>query len=292
MYPWNQARSLLRWAFTRCGVATALMAIAPAAHTARAAPASQTMVVCSPGSPGTTDEAQPRMDMFAAAVSARSGTPITAVYEPSDEGGVARLATASLALVSLPFFLAHEQALGLHARLQVVARGRPALERWVLVAQKGRIKAAAGLAGFSIVSSVAFAPAFIRGPVLGGFGALPASTTLVSSTAVLSALRRAADGAPVAVLLDATQEASLAALPLGSRLEVVARSPALPAALVATIDARLPAKTWTGIEAALRGLGSDQAGRAALGALQLSGFVAVDDKVLGAARKAFADASR
>jgi hypothetical protein len=268
------------------------MATGSATHTARAAPARQTLVVCSPGSPGTTDEAQPRMDAFAAAVSARSGTPISAVYEPSDDGCVARLRTAGLALISLPSFLQHEQALGLHARLQVVAQGRPALERWALVAQKGRVKTAAGLAGFTIVSSVAFAPAFVRGTVLGGFGALPASTKLVQSTAVLSALRRAADGDPTAVLVDATQEVSLGSLPFASRLEVVARSPALPVALIATTDARLPAKTWTGIEAALLGLGSDKAAATALDALQLSGFVALDDKVLGAARKAFADASR
>src|SRR5882757_6705211 len=104
-----------------------------AALPVRAAPAAQTFVVCSPGSPGSTDEAQPRMDAFAAALSGKAAMPITVVYDPSDDGGVTRLTTAGLGLVSLPFFLQHEQALGLHPRLQVVAKGRPALDRWALV---------------------------------------------------------------------------------------------------------------------------------------------------------------
>jgi len=271
-------------------LAVAITSLVVPAHAVRAQPATQTLVVCAPGSPGTTDEAQPRMDAFAHAVSARAGTPITAVYEPSEPGGVKRLATASIALVSLPFFLAHERELGLRARLVAVAKGRPALERWALVAQKGRVTSAAGLAGFTIVSPVAFAPAFLRGTVLGGFGALPATTRLSQSTAVLSALRRAANGEAVAVLLDGTQQAALASLPFAVKLEVVARSPALPAGLIATIDARLLAKSWPGISAALLGLAADKASAAALEGIQMSGFLALDDNVLAAARKAYADA--
>jgi hypothetical protein len=276
-------RSLCAW------LATAGLALAAAAGHA-ATP--QTLVVCSPGSPGTTEEAQPRMDGFAAAVSARAGTPIAAIYEPSDGGGGARLETAGLGLVSLPFFLQHERDLGLHARLQVVAKGRPALDRWALAVPRGRIKAPAQLAGFSIVSTVAFAPSFIRGVVLGGFGKLPASVALVPSTAVLSALRRAASGEPVAVVLDGPQEASLASLPFADRLEVATRSPPLPAAVVVTVDARVPPAAWRGIERALLGLASDPSAAAALEAIQVARFVPVDDGALGRARKAFADASR
>jgi hypothetical protein len=262
------------------------------AAAAEAAPASQTLVVCSPGSPGTTDEAQPRMDAFAAAVSAKAGTALAAIYDPSEAGGVARLKDSGVGLVSLPFYLQHGAELGLHARLQAVAKGRPALERWALVVQKGRIKGPDGLAGFTIVSSVAFAPAFVRGAVLGGFGTLPASATLKQSTAVLSSLRRAADGEAVAVLLDGTQEASLASLPFAAKLDVVTRSPPLPVGLVVTVDARMPAKTWSAIEGALLGLASDKTAGAVLDGMQLSGFGPVDDKALEGARKAFADASR
>jgi hypothetical protein len=259
---------------------------------AQAEPAKQTLVVCSPGSPGTTDEAQPRMDAFAAAVSAKAGTPLEAIYESSEGAGASHLKSVGLGLVSLPFFLKHEQELGLHARLQVVAKGRPALERWALVGQKGRIKAPEDLAGFTIVSNVAFAPAFVRGVVLGGFGRLPDGAKLVQSTAVLSSLRRAADGEQVAVLLDGTQEASLGTLPFAAKLEVITRSPPLPVGLVVTVDARIPAKTWSAIEGALVGLASDKAAAPVLEGIQVDRFAPLDEKALESARKAFADAAR
>jgi len=255
----------------------------------QAAPDKPTLVVCSPGSPGTTDEAQPRMDAFAAAISKKAQLPLAAVYDPSDEGGVTRLKAAGIAMVSLPFFLQHEQALGLHARLQVVEKGRAALERWALVAQKGKVTSAGGLAGFTIATNIAFAPGFIRGTVLGGFGALPASAKIVQSTAVLSSLRKAANGDPIAVLVDATQEASLASLPFGAKLEVIAHSPPVPAGVIATIDARLTEATWQALSRSLLGLSQDHA---AAETIQLTGFVPLDDKALGAARKAFAEASR
>jgi hypothetical protein len=272
------------WTIT---VAVAVLLGEAAAH---AAPAKQLIVVASPGSPGTTDEAQPAMDAFAAAVSAKAGVPLAVVYDPSENGGVARLEEAGIGIVSLPFFLAHEKELGLHARLVAVQKGRPALEHWSLVAQKGRVKGPGSLAGFTIVSNAAFAPRFVRGPALGGFGAIPANAKLVQSVAVLSALRRAANGDAVAVLLDGPQQAALASLPFASKLAVVAQSPALPAGLVVTVGDRVPAKEWSGIEAALLGLASDRAGSAGLAAFQMDRFAPLDDKALGVARKAYAGA--
>jgi hypothetical protein len=92
------------------------------------------------------------------------------------------------------------------------------------------------------------------------------------------------------VVLDGPQEASLASLPFASKLDVVTRSPALPAGLVVTIDSRVSSKVWSGIEAALAGLGSDHAAATALGGIQMERFSPVDDKVLVAARKAYASA--
>jgi hypothetical protein len=248
------------------------------------------LVVCSPGSPGTTDDAQPAMDTLAAAVSAAAGGAITAVYDPSDAGGAKRIEKAGVAIVSLPFFLKHEKELGLHARLEAVQEGRPALERWALVAQKERIKDANALAGFTIVSSTAFAPAFVRGSVLSGFGTLPGDVKLVQSGSVVSALRRAAAGDAVAVVLDGPQQTSLASLPFASRLDVVTHSPPMPAGLVVTVDARIPAKTWSSIEAALLALATDRTGAAALAAIHVARFAPLDDQALATARKAYSGA--
>jgi ABC-type phosphate/phosphonate transport system substrate-binding protein len=252
-----------------------------------AAPDTVDLVVCAPGSPGSKDEAQPRMDAFASTVSAKVGTEINAVYEPTEAAGVKRIANAELAIVSLPFFLAHEQDLGLHARLVAVQEGRPARESWQLVAQKGRIERSDQLTGFTIASNAAFAPAFVRGAVQAGLGALPNDVKLEQTTAVLSALRRAANGEQLAVLLDGPQAAALASLPFASKLEVIARSPAWPVGLVVTVDARLSEKAWAPIEAALLGLGTDRSAAPALAAIQLAKFAPLDEKSLASARQAY-----
>jgi hypothetical protein len=252
----------------------------------------QPLVVCSPGSPGKTDEAQPRMDAFSAAVSARAGVALAAVYDPTNDGGVARFAAAGVGLVSLPFFLQHEKDLALHARITAVAKGRPALERWGLVVAKGKVKSAAELASFTINTNLAFSPGFVRGVVIGSLGPLPATAKITQSSSVLSALRHAADGDPVAVVVDGTTEASLASLPFASKLEVVAHSAPAPAGIVVTIDAKMPDKTWAGIEKAMLGMSGDKSAATALDAIQMTGFVALDAKALDAARKAFADASK
>src|SRR5512137_188895 len=82
----------------------ALQASVPAA-------AGTTLVVCAPGYPGSTEEAQPAMDAFAAAAGAAAAWPsgdLQAVYFETEAGGIERLARedAGLALVPLPFFLA------------------------------------------------------------------------------------------------------------------------------------------------------------------------------------------
>jgi hypothetical protein len=270
------------------------LAVAPAA--AAAAPAQHVLVVCSPGSPGTSAEAQPTMDAFASALSRKAGVapPLGAVYEPSEDAGVKRLRApdAALALVSLPFFLKHEKDLGLKARLQAVPKGRPPLEVWTLVAKKGRVTGPAALEGFTIASSAGFAPAFVRGPALGGFGPLPAGVEVAPTAQVLSALRRAASGEATAVLLDGAQGAALASLPFAGELEPVARSAPLPAGIVAAVHGRLPTKEWSAVERALAALPSDPAGAQAVAGLQMERFAPVDEAALAAARKAYAGVAR
>lgn len=274
-------------------ISLGLVAVASfAGFAANADPGSPQIVVCAPGSPGTTDEAKPALDAFAGALTSKAGVTLSAIYDPTEQGGVDRLKSAGIGIVSLPFFLAHEQELGLHARLAVVQKGRPALEQWALVAQKGTAPAAGSFDGFTIMSNAAFAPAFVRGDVLGGLGALPATAKLQQSSAVLSSLRKASNGDHVAVVLDGPQLASLASLPFAAKLDVVARSGQMPAGLVVTVDARMPQKTWSGIESALLGIQNDKAGADALEGIQMAGFVQLDGKALAAARAAYQKASK
>jgi hypothetical protein len=272
----------------------ALAAVAAVAAPARAETPHPTLVFCAPGSPGTTEEAQGTMDAFAAAVATGAGFTVAATYAASEDAGVARLRApdAAAAIVSLPFFLKHEQALALRPGLQPVLQGGAGTERWSLFARRGRVASPAALAGFTLLSSAGFAPAFVRGTALAGWGTLPASVRITQSSAVLSGLRRAAAGDPVAVLLDGAQSAAVASLPFAADLEVVARSPELPAGVVASVGRRLPAARWTKLSGALRELPSAPAGAAALAGVRMSRFDPLDAAALSAARAAYREASR
>ena len=268
-----------------------------AAPLAAAAPPAATLVVCAPGSPGTTQEAQPAMDAFAKALAARAGLPagsLAATYAATEEAGVARLREkdASLALVSLPFFLRHAKALELEPRLEPVLQGGGPSERWSLVARKGAVAGPASLDGTTILSTAGFAPEFVRGAALGAWGKLPPGVKVAQSTAVLSGLRRAAAGEPVAVLLDGAQSAALATLPFAKDLEVVARSPELPAGILATVAGREPAGRWAKLSRAFAELPSDPAGAEALAGIRMTRFVPLDEPALAAARERAAKARR
>lgn len=250
------------------------------------------IVLCAPGYPGSTLEAQPAMDAFAAAVGEAAGWgkgAVTAVYHETEAAGLARLARpdASAALVPLPFFLEHEVRLKLRPRLQAVPKGAEPSEVWSLVAGRGKVASAAGLDGWELLSLAAYAPRFVRGPALAGWGVLPGGTRLVHSGAVLSGLRRAASGEKVALLLDRAQTTALATLPFGPDLEVVTRSAPLPGSVLATVSDRLPEARARPLAKALLGLGRRPAEAEALAALRLARFVALDEAGLRRAREAF-----
>ena len=263
-----------------------LLALAPAA--APAAQKAVTLVACAPGYPGSTAEAQPSLDALAAALTDGAGWPresLRAVYHQGEKDGVARLEQpdAALAMVPLPFLLRHGEALRLEPRFQVQSEGGALLEAWSLVARKGSVGSPAALAGFTVVSLAGYAPDFVRG-ALGAWGRLPDSAAVSFSGQVLTALRKAAGGEKVALLLDAAQTAALPTLPLAAELEVVARSAPLPAALLCTVRGRLPAARWKALEKALLDLPGRPAGAAALQGVRVVRFAPVDEAALAAAR--------
>lgn len=252
-----------------------------------------TLVAWAPGFPGSTKEAQPSMDALAAAVTAAAGKPagsLAAVYHETEKGGHDRLAQrdAVLAMVPLPAFLEYEKQLKLVPRLAVVTAGTAAAtEEWSLVAGRGKLKQPADLAGFQLVSLASYAPRFVRGPALGGWGALPGDVTLVPSGALLSALRRAASGEKTALLLDRAQTAAIDSLPFAPDLEVVATSGPLPGALLCTVGDRLPGKEADSLVAAFSALGGRPAAADALAGVRVARFAPVDAAALRKARAAY-----
>ena len=256
-----------------------------------------TVVFCAPGYPGTSAEAQTAMDAFAVALTTASGLPagsLGATYQETEQGGLARLEKpdAGVAMMPLALFLAQERPLQLTPRMQAVPKGRGPLERWTLVARKGRVQRPADLEGFTLYSIAGFAPTFVRGPVLGAWGKLPASVSIVQSGAVLSSLRKAVAGQNAVVLLDGEQSAALATLPFASELETVATSPELPTAIVATVGNRVPAPRWKALALGFESMGGKPEGAAALEGIRMLRFAPLDDTALASARKAYAEAGK
>ncbi|HTO97986.1 MAG TPA: PhnD/SsuA/transferrin family substrate-binding protein [Myxococcales bacterium] len=247
--------------------------------------AAVTLVVCAPGYPGSTAEAQPAMDTLAAAIARAAHWPvgsIAAVYDESEAAGLQRLAgkDAALLLAPLPFFLAHEQDLHLAARLAAAPQGGDLLERWTLVTGKDHPPS---LQGYTVFSSAGYAKRFVRAAA----PSLPAQAQIESTSAVLSVLRRAADGEKVAALLDGSQAAALGTLPFASSLAVLGASPPMPAAVVATVGKRMDERRWKELEAALLNLAEDRSARNALDGVRMAGFVPLDEQALAAARTAY-----
>lgn len=271
----------------RPAILAAVLLAASSAHAADSSPV--TVVACAPGYPGSTAEAQPGMDALAAATAKSAGWPpgsVRAVYEPTEKEGLARLGQrdAAVALVPLPFLVAHGKPLDLEPRLQVVPQDGGPTEVWTLVAKKGRVASPAALAGFTIYSVAGYAPAFVRGAVA-GWGRIPDTVPVAQSTQVLSTLRKAASGADVAVLLDGAQSEAFPSLPFASDLEVVARSAPLPGAFVATVGKRLPPARWAALQKALVSLPATPDGAAALEGIRTARFVPADPAAVATARK-------
>lgn len=236
-----------------------------------------TLVFCAPGYPGTPADAQPLLDQFASAASAVSGWPagsLAAVYEPTEEGGLAKLGRAdgTLAFVTYPFFVEHAAQLHLSPLVQADVADLGTGQRWTLVAESGRVTGPASMAGYTVLSVAGYAPTFVRRLALGDFP-LPPDVRIESTGQVLSALRRVAGGEAVAVLLDQTQAAALNSLPFAGALKVVTQSPELPVALVVVVDSRVTAARTRSLKAGLLRMGRVPASADALAALRLRGFV-------------------
>jgi hypothetical protein len=236
-----------------------------------------TLVFCAPGYPGAPGDAQPFVDQFARAAVAAAGWPagsLAAVYDPTEEGGLAKLGSsdAVLAFVPYPFFVEHASQLHLTPLAQADVVGIGPQERWTLVAKTGQVTGPASMAGYTIVSIAGYAPEFVRHSALGAW-ALPPDVKIESTGQILSALRRVAGGELVAALLDQTQAAALPTLPFASELKAVMQSPPLPVAIVAVVGSRLPAARARGLQAGLLKLGHGAGGTDTLESLRLQGFV-------------------
>ena len=242
------------------------------------AAAASLLVFCAPGYPGTGAGAQPLVDEFAAAAAKAAGLPeggLTAVYDSDEKSDLERLARpdAALAFMPWPFYVQHAAQLHLVPLLQADVAPVGTTQSWTLVTKAGHAPPPAGLAGLNIISTAGYAPDFVHSVIASG-QAWPAGVQLTASGQMLSGLRRAANGEPVALLLDQEQAAALQGLPFAAQLQAVATSQPVPVAVIAMVDGRLPAAKAQAIKAALLKLAASADGAAVLGRLRLKGFVA------------------
>lgn len=241
-----------------------------------------TIVFCSPGSPGDTAQAKPAMEQFARAVEKAGGLPassVSAEYHEAEAAGADALRTAGtlFGVVPVPFFVAHGQELGLEPRLGIVTTtGQP--ERYALAVRKGTAAQAADLAGWEVTGAAGYAAGFVRRLFGKEFGLLPEDARVTFTASPLQALRRAAAGEKLAVVLDAAQSASLSNLPFGKDLQILARSEPLPSGLVCALKAPGAggAKTVASILKGLERLPKSAEGSAALLAIRVERFEAID----------------
>ena len=237
------------------------------------AASASTLVFCAPGYPGAAADAQPYVDEFAKAAASAAGWSagsLTAVYDPTEQGGLAKLGSAEavLAFIPYPFYVQHAAQLHLTPIAQADVTGVGTKEKWTLVAKTGRPPAA----GYTIVSVAGYAPNFVLHSALSAWQ-VPAGVKVEPVGQILSALRRVASGDQVAALLDSTQASALPTLPFAGDLKAVVQSGEVPVAIVAVVDNRLPAARAKAFQAGLLKLGKGAGESESLGQLKLAGFV-------------------
>lgn len=275
----------------RC-LALALLWLAGSATAATAEPL--TLVAWAPGYPGTTEQAQPSMDAFAEGVAAAAGwarEEFRAVYYPKVEDGRERLAAgdAALVIVPLPVYLEFGESLELRPLLRVVQEGGHE-ETWSLVAHRGALNSASDLSGWSLEGVAGFSPRFVR-RVLASWGTLPADVEIGFNARVLSVLRKAARGEPVAALLDRAQAEALERLPFAADLEVVAISAPMISSLVCAVGDRLSEDRERVLVQALQGLDESGRGNELLATIRIVRFEALGEGELAGVQRLWGDAA-
>jgi hypothetical protein len=199
---------------------------------------------------------------------------LAAAYHETLEGGLERLARTDAALALIPFPLFREMGEQLHATPHLVAV-RPksgSREVWSLAARRGSLDSPASLAGWEVTGQPGYAPRFVKEMALARWGALPDSARVTFTPRVVGALRRAAEGEKVAVLLDTAQAEALPSLPFAADLEIVTRSEPLPASLLCSLEDRLTPEEREVLLAGFAALHKSEAGRQVLETMLLERF--------------------
>ena len=102
--------------------------------------AAATLIFCAPGYPGGSGDAKPFLDQFAKDAAASAGWQpgsLAADYDPTEQGGLAKLADKESVLAFIPyaFYVQHAATLHLTPLVQADVANVGIQERWTLVGE-------------------------------------------------------------------------------------------------------------------------------------------------------------
>jgi hypothetical protein len=189
-------------------------------------------------------------------------------------------------VVPMPIWLRHHEEQGWTPLLTLVTDSADA-QRYTLYGPPG--SSLASMEGAPIRGDSAYDPAFVRGLVLDGE---ELRYELEPTARPLSAVRKAAKGEEVLVLLDESQRQALDSLPSGVELSLLAESPWMPAGvLVATPGAAV--KDIEALKAGLaRGPGDDAEDGELLKTMKIQRFDPVHEDELAPLGRSYASARK
>jgi len=186
-----------------------------------------------PYAPGSPEQAAGALEEFARIVEKAAGWPeggISAVYRNTEDGGLEaiRELDPGFVLVPIPVHLRYHETLDWAPLRTAVLAGAEA-QRYSLYGPAG--SSIDWLSDVTIEGDAAYDPQFVRTLVLGGKH-LVANDRFRPTSRPLSAVRRAARGEKVVVLLDEGQRRALASLPAAAEFVLLAESGWMPAAVL------------------------------------------------------------
>jgi hypothetical protein len=212
------------------------VAIATAAIVAAPALAGEKeMLLCLPGFPGTSSQAQPYVDRMLRHLEGELGWPadsMSGLYVPGEAEGAERLAqsSAGIALVGPSLFAAHHSQLKMKVIAKVEVSGQGS-KTYSVVAAKDGPASVAELAGKKVSGAVVHDPRFAANVLLGGQVA-PDAVTFVEESRPLRSLRGVARGKVDAAIVDGAVLHHMGELDFADELKVIHTAEPVPAPAV------------------------------------------------------------
>ncbi len=265
-------RQFRRWA--RAWVL--LLVLAPSGSPA----AERDILFWAPYAPGSPEQAAGALEEFARLVEQAAGWPegsISAVYRNKEDDGLRaiRELDPGFVLVPIPVHLRYHESLD-WAPVRVAVLAGVEAQRYSLYGPAG--SSLDWLSDVTIEGDAAYDPEFVRTLVLGGQYAV-ADDRFHPTSRPLSAVRRAARGEKVVVLLDEGQRRALASLPAAAELVLLAESGWMPAAVLVSRAGATEADVQQ-LGRVLDGLSTDPEAADLLATLRIQRFEAVEPQAI------------